>query len=130
MSPIKAVAIATLLMSPAIVLAENYCPNMDAEKRLECWSRLADQKERFLKGVIATSKYRAETNGKSYGLDIAETLRLINNSQQAWEEYAKQECALQREAVGSGTDRNPQEMNCYLAKLDERILEIQKNWPQ
>ena len=127
---IKAVAFAALLLSPVLAHAKDYCPDADSEKNIQCWNRLIDQKEDALERAIAASKNQARVNGKSYGLDIPETLRLIEKSQRAWEEYAAQECAVQREAIGSGTDRNPQEMNCHLAKLDSRILEIQQKWPQ
>lgn len=130
MHPIKAFALTALLVFTPLVQAEDYCTEAGAEKTLDCWNQLIDQKEANLKRAISTSRRQAQVRGKSYGLDIPETLRLAEKSQRAWKEYAEQECAVQREAIGRGTDRNAHEMNCYLAKLDSRILEIQKNWPQ
>lgn len=130
MHPIKAFALTALLVFTPLVQAKEYCTEPGAEKTLDCWNQLIDQKEANLKRAISTSRHQARVRGPSYGLDIPETLRLIEKSQRAWKEYAEQECAVQREAIGRGTDRNAHEMNCYLAKLDSRILEIQKNWPQ
>lgn len=130
MHPIKAFALTALLVFTPLAQAKEYCTEAGAEESLDCWNQLIDQKEANLKRAISTSRHQARVSGQSYGLDIPETLRLIEKSQRAWKEYAEQECAVQREAIGRGTDRNSQEMNCYLAKLDNRIIEIQKNWPQ
>ena len=128
--PLRLIMTLLLVSVSAPVVAREYCAGLDEKRRLECWNGQTDKKEAALAREIARSKRGAKKNGKSYGLDVSVALRLMDKSQAAWNIYVEQECSLEREAVGSGTDRNPQEMNCYLTKLDERIAEIRKNWPR
>lgn len=127
--PLLLIMTLLLVSVSAPVVAHEYCAGLDEQNRLECWNAQTDKKEAVLAREIAHSKRSAKKEGGNYGLDVSLALRLMDKSQAAWSIYVEQECSLEREAVGSGTDRNPQEMNCYLTKLDERIAEIRKNWP-
>jgi uncharacterized protein YecT (DUF1311 family) len=110
--------------------AREYCAGLEREQQLECWNSETDEKQAVLERELAYSRRQATQAGKTYGLDVDAAVGLMDKSQAAWTAYAEEECALQREAVGSGADRNAQEMNCYLGKLDERIDEVRKQWPR
>ena len=119
-----------LLLLPAALHAKEYCSGLPLQEKLECWDKLFNGKESEMQKALAASRRQVQATGASFGLDVKAMLTRMDASQRSWVLYREKECTLQRDLVGNGTDRDPQEMQCQLEKLDARILEIQRNWPR